>query len=390
MKNFEEEKEMLFSELQQIQPFKLILSGGKGEYRKIVFVKKAIKGEIVYQLEKYTDKQVFHENIKVELLTEAVMKYFPEYFKQLNAFSTAVSYDVKAGKKGNLAISRKEVQGKLITILGNNRKKRYILEEGMDIPVFKELGIFTSDGRVVHSMYDKFRQINRFVEMVDDVLKDYKKDNINIIDFGCGKSYLTFILYYYIVEIRKLKARIVGLDLKEQVIANCNDLAKRFGYRNLTFELGDINGYKAPFDVDMVVTLHACDVATDYALYNAVQWNASYIMSVPCCQHEVNRQIKSQRLSALTKYGIVKERTAALITDAIRGCVLEYCGYKTDLMEFIDIAHSPKNILIRAIKKNVSKDKRQSALKEAQELCHEFGIKQTFYESIVTEKEEKG
>lgn len=281
-----------------------------------------------------------------------------------------------------MAVSRRPAVNKTVMVSGNNRKKKYILDEGMDIPAFRELGIFTAEGKVVHSMYDKFRQINRFVEMVDDVLKGYDRDSINIIDFGCGKSYLTFFLYYYIVEIRHLKARIIGLDLKEQVIKNCNALAQKCGYKDLSFEIGDINGYKTDMKVDMVVTLHACDTATDYALYNAICWDAEYILSVPCCQHEINKQIKSDRLSAFTKYGIIKERTSALITDAIRGCVLEYCGYKTDLLEFIDIEHSPKNILIRCVKKNVSAEKRRKSKSEAEALCKEFGLKQTLMELV--------
>ena len=312
--------------------------------------------------------------------------HFPAEFKQMNAFSLTTDYDVKAGKKGNLAVSRRQAENKTILVGGNNRKKKYILDEGMDIPAFRELGIFTKEGKVVSSMYDKFRQINRFIEMVDDVLKTYKGDEINIIDFGCGKSYLTFFLYYYIVEIRHMTAHITGLDLKEQVIKNCNKLAEKCGYTDLKFKIGDINGYRTDRKVDMVVTLHACDTATDYALYNAICWNTTYILSVPCCQHELNKQIRSEELSALTKYGIIKERTAALMTDAIRGCMLEYCGYKTDLLEFIDIEHSPKNILIRAVKKPVSEEKRERAKAEAERLCRTFGIHQTLIQLVLTEE----
>jgi hypothetical protein len=372
----------ILDEISEKYPYKLVLSNGKGEYKKIVFQRKLIKGANVYQLEKYTDKQVFHENIPDEKLAEHIAMYFPESFRQLNAFTPDMDYDIKAGKKGNLNISRKKTEGKAISISGNNRKKKYILDEGMDIPVFRELGIFTKDGKVVRTMYDKFRQINRFIEMVDDVLKDYKGDDINIIDFGCGKSYLTFFLYYYIVEIRHMKTQIIGLDLKEQVIKNCNMLAEKWGYEHLSFQLGDINGYQTDMRVDMVVSLHACDTATDYALYNAICWNSKYILSVPCCQHEINKQIESDKLSALTKYGIIKERTSALITDAVRGCMMEYCGYKTDLLEFVDMEHSPKNILIRSVKKNISKDKRLKAQKEAENLCREFNIKQTLMELI--------
>ncbi|MGN0394956.1 MAG: class I SAM-dependent methyltransferase, partial [Coprococcus sp.] len=328
--------EELLREIESTNPYKIVFSGGKNRYKKIVCARKVVGGKNVYQLEKYTEQQVFHENIDEQQLVEVLNKYFEEGFRQVNAFAAGIEYDVKVSKKGRLSVNKRQVKGRAINIEENNRRKKYILEEGMDIPVFAELGIFTREGKIVHSMYDKYKQINRFAEMVEDVLKNYHKPAINIVDFGCGKSYLTFILYYYLVEIKKIEAHITGLDLKEKVIDDCNALAKRFGYENLHFELGDIKGYKTDINVDMVVTLHACDVATDYALYNAICWGADYILSVPCCQHEVNKQIHSEKLSALTKYGIIKERTSALITDAIRGCVLESCGYKTDLMEFIN------------------------------------------------------
>lgn len=369
-------KEM-FEEIEASAPYKIVLSNSRCEYRKLVFQRKIIRGQNVYQLEKYTEKQVFHENLSGPEAFVVLEQYFPADFRQMNVFSVNRAYDVKAGKKGNFIINRREVSGKQIVIAGNNREKRYLLEEGMDIPVFRELGIFTGEGKVVSSMYDKFRQINRFVEIVDSVLKDDHRDTIRIIDFGCGKSYLTFILYYYIVEIRHMHAQITGLDLKEPVIRKCNELARRFGYKNLNFELGDISGYQTDQKADMVVTLHACDVATDYALHHAIAMNADYILSVPCCQHELNAQISSGYLSALTKYGIIKERTAALMTDAIRGCVLESCGYKTDLLEFIDMEHSPKNILIRGIRRNVPAEKREEARREAQRLCQEFHLNQT-------------
>lgn len=364
-------------------PLKIVLSNVKNKdvsYKKIVFTAKEIRNAEVFQIERYTKTQVFHMNIEKSSLKEELLAAIDGY-KQLNVFFKSSSWEVKSNRNGECIINKQESIAKIMP-KGNNREKNYILKEGENIPVFVELGIFTKEYKVVNSMYDKFKQINRFTELVDDVLKNYNKDEINIIDFGCGKSYLTFVLYYYLVEKKKIKANIIGLDLKKDVINKCNNLARKFGYNDLRFEVGDINGYKAEFEVDMVVTLHACDTATDYALYNAVNWKAGVILSVPCCQHEINKQMKSDNLSGLTKYGIVKERTAALITDAIRGCMLEYSGYKTELLEFVDLEHSPKNIMIRARKANISEENKERSLTQARNLCEEFGLKQTLMEKL--------
>ncbi|WP_346968190.1 class I SAM-dependent methyltransferase, partial [Clostridium disporicum] len=276
-------------------------------------------------------------------------------------------------------LGKKKNDNSKIVAKGHNKEKNYILKEGMIIEPLIDLGVFTKEGKVVNSKYDKYKQINRFIEIIDDEIKknDYKE--LTILDFGCGKSYLTFVLYYYFVKIKNINVKMIGLDLKEDVIKKCNDIAKRYNYENLHFELGDINGFKYNNKVDMVITLHACDTATDYALYNAIKWNSKMIFSVPCCQHEFNSQMKANELSILTKYGIVQERVAALMTDSVRANLLECVGYKTQLLEFIDIAHSPKNILIRASKNNISKEKKEKSLNEVNNLIRTFNFNPTLY-----------
>lgn len=362
--------------------FKIVISNKKdkeNKYNKININFKESKNKKYYQVEKYTDKQVFHENIEIEDLRDYLLDYMENSYKQLAAWSENNTFDLKISKKGKVFLGKKNANNSNLINKDHNKKKNYILEEGMIIEPLIDLGVFTKEGKVVKSKYDKYKQINRFVEIIDDEIKknDYKE--LTILDFGCGKSYLTFILYYYFVEIKKINVKMIGLDLKEDVIKKCNEVAKRYKYDNLHFELGDINGYKYNNKVDMVITLHACDTATDYALYNAVKWNAKMIFSVPCCQHELNHQMKPENLNILTRYGIVQERVAALMTDAVRGNLLEAVGYKTQLLEFIDIAHSPKNILIRASKSNISKQKIDKSLTEVEKLREEFNFNPTLY-----------
>ena len=356
------------------------------KYNKITIQLKAKANKEFYQIEKFTDKQVFHENIEVESLEEKLREFVEGNYKQLTAWSKDLVLDLKISKKGKVHLSKKKSDNKNITKSTHNKEKNYILKEGMDIKPLIDLGVFTKEGKVVNSKYDKYKQINRFIEIIDDEIKKNNYEELTILDFGCGKSYLTFVLYYYFVEIKKINVKMIGLDIKEDVIKKCNEIAKRYGYDNLHFELGDINGFKYNNKVDMVITLHACDTATDYALYNAIKWNAKMIFSVPCCQHEVNSQMSSENLSILNRYGIIQERVAALMTDAIRGNLLEAVGYKTQLLEFIDIAHSPKNILIRAVKGNLSNDKKDKALIEVNNLINEFNINPTLLKLLKDDK----
>ena len=361
---------------------KVVISNKKNKdikYNKIVFQLKEKNDKEYYQVEKFTDKQVFHENIEKKDLNDRVLEYMKENFKQLNAWSGNTNYDVKISKKGKVFLSKKKSNNENMVIKGHNKEKNYILKEGMIIQPLIDLGIFTKEGKVVNSKYDKYKQINRFIEIIDDEIKKNNYEELTILDFGCGKSYLTFVLYYYFVEIKKINVKMIGLDLKEDVIKKCNEIAKKYKFDNLHFELGDINGFKYNNKVDMVITLHACDTATDYALYNSIKWNAKMIFSVPCCQHEFNHQMKAENLDILNKYGIIQERVAALMTDSVRGNLLECVGYKTQLLEFIDISHSPKNILIRASKSNLSKIKKEKSLQQVKALMKEFNFDPTLY-----------
>lgn len=367
---------------------KAVISNPKSktaECKKIVVTLKNIGGLEKYQIERFTEKQVFHENVlfdSIADITEDIMQ--SGGYRQLDAWSGTASYMIKVSKKGKESFVKKRIAEKVASenIASNNRKKQYILKENENIPPLVDLGVFTKDGHIVSSMYDKYKQINRFIELVDDVIDKAARDReeVNILDFGCGKSYLTFILYYYLTEIKGRKANIVGLDLKADVIERCSRLVEKYGYNGLKFEVGDINGYDSEFKPNMVITLHACDTATDYALFNAVKWGAETILSVPCCQHELNAQIKTERFSVLTDYGLIKERFSALATDAIRGALLESAGYSVQMLEFVDFAHSPKNLLIRAVKKNTGAEKKAAALHKAEALMHEFNFKPTLYE----------
>ena len=376
-----EDLKKAIKEIAEQEIIKIVISNKMNkdvEYNKINFALKEKGNKEYYQIEKFTDKQVFHENIEKDQLEDKMLEFISSY-KQLSAWSSTNNFDLKISKKGKVFLGKKKSDNSNLVNKSHNKEKNYILKEGMIIQPLIDLGIFTKEGKVVKSKYDKYKQINRFVEIIDDEIKKNDQKELTILDFGCGKSYLTFVLYYYFVEIKKINVKMIGLDLKKDVIKKCNEIAERYGYENLHFELGDINGFKYNNKVDMVITLHACDTATDYALYNAIKWNSKMIFSVPCCQHEFNHQMKAESLSILTKYGIVQERVAALMTDAARANLLEVVGYKTQLLEFIDISHSPKNILIRASKGNVSKDKKDRSLREVNDLMNQFSFSPTLY-----------
>ena len=340
---------------------------------------------LLFQIEEYTKTQVFHKNLTAgDAGSYLTGKLSSDTSSQTASFKNALvetksfTANVLVRKKGTITIKKKvNASAKQPKIsLSHNRKKKYILEEGIPVPFLIDLGVMTQNGNIVNAHYDKFRQINRFLEYIEDILPSLPTGReLRILDFGCGKSYLTFAIYYYLKVLKGYPVRITGLDLKEDVIRHCNELAVKCGYDKLEFLCGDIAYYDGCSQVDMVVTLHACDTATDYALAKAVGWGAKVILSVPCCQHELNKQMKNDLLSPVLHYGILKERMAALMTDGLRAQILEANGYRTQILEFIDMAHTPKNLLIRAVYNGHCADNKA----QINELLAAFDVNPTLY-----------
>ena len=362
---------------------KIVLSepADKENYSKIIIKPILIKNKLNFQLERFKDKKVYHMNQKSESFVKFFADELENKFKQilLETENETFHYHMKNGTyKKKVTEKQKSVKADL----KHNREKDYILKEGENIPALVELGIFTPGFRVVKAKYDKYKQINRFIELVDDEFSKIDKKEITILDFGCGKSYLTFILYYYFAIKKGMQTKIIGYDLKEDVVEACNKIADKYGYDNLKFFVSDVSKdtlYEQ--NIDMIVTLHACDTATDYALNYAIEKKAKYIFSVPCCQHEINKQIKTGGdMDILLKHGIIKERLSALLTDSIRAEVLSAKGYSVDMIEFIDFAHSPKNIMIRAKKCKAEKPEK---IEEAQKIADKYSFEQTLLKLVM-------
>ncbi len=360
--------QQLLEECMNIELNKIMISNPKNRegVLKIKVRPILLREQLHFQCESFTKTQAFQKNMLVDEVIALIIEWMEE-FKQMQIETPEFLYTVLVSKKGKMTIQKK--RQKVVvkpTSVEHNRKKNYILEEGVAVPFLEELGVMTGEGKVVRSKFDKFKQINRFLEFIEDVIPQLdkldKNREIMILDFGCGKSYLTFAMYYYLHILKQYNIRIVGLDLKTDVIAHCNRLSQKFGYDKLSFEQGDIKDYTGVNQVDMVVTLHACNTATDIALSKAVNWGASIILSVPCCQHELNGQIQCEELQPILKYGLIKERIASLVTDGLRAEYLESEGYDTQILEFIDMEHTPKNILIRGIKRE--KDVKNKQIKE--------------------------
>lgn len=388
----------------------IIISNYKGDkdLKKAVIAPVRIKGELVFQESEYRGNQVFHKNLAKTELAERLAERMTEGFHQLELHSLRADAVLLVSKKGKetLKIKKKNesrgseknecgisASGEKVAAgisipaneLSHNRTKDYIIPEGTPVPFLVDLGVMTQEGKIVRTRYDKFRQINRFLEFIEDILPEFPEGKeISILDFGCGKSYLTFAMYYYLHICKGYPLRVTGLDLKTEVIRNCNELAKKYRYDTLHFEQGDIASYGDCDQIDMVVTLHACDTATDFALEKAVGWGAKVILSVPCCQHELNRTIKNEVMAPVLKYGLLKERMAALITDGLRADLLEQLGYKVQVLEFIDMEHTPKNILIRAVKKKqmVPAGLREKKLADYRKCLEEWNLNPTLYRDL--------
>lgn len=352
------------------------LNKEENKFNKITVKPISSNDNIIYQLEKFTDKQAFHENINETDIVSRMLELASQY-KNANIFTAEADYQVLISKKGSVRIVKLSPT-KTISIGSHNKTKKYIIPDNDPCDFLIELGVMNKDGKVLAKKYDKFKQINKFLEIVDDSVDNANlKSDYKIIDFGCGKAYLTFALYYYFYKIKKVNVQIVGLDLKADVINFCNDVAKKLNYSHLRFENGDIKDYNTNLDIDMVVTLHACDNATDAALVKAIKWNTDIILSVPCCQHEFFDKIGNNNLESMLKHGLIKERLSSLVTDSLRSLFLETKGYKVQLVEFVDMEHTPKNILIRAVKSKV----REEAIKEYEDFKKFWRLEDIFIEN---------
>ena len=370
-------REELASALPGLQKAVFSQPADKRSDQKVTVRPVRMKGKLSYQVERFRDNKAFHQNLDDTGLLALVDNELDGRYRQVLIVgeheSTQYVLRQKGGyKKTGRSASMPRPGGDQ----AHNREKEYILREGENIPALVDLGVFTPDFRIVRSKYDKYKQINRFVELVDQELGKYAGREIRILDFGCGKSYLTFILYYYFVVKRGIQAQIIGYDLKADVVEHCNQIAEKYGYEGLRFQVADVTRDTLSEEaIDMVVTLHACDTATDYALDYAIRRKVKHIFSVPCCQHEVNGSIhKGGQLDLLLNHGIIRERLCALLTDSIRAAVLEAKGYELDMIEFIDFAHSPKNIMLRA---SYTGRCRPGGLEQALALQEQYGFKQT-------------
>ena len=359
-----------------------VISGKKNKLDSIDKIKIRqiiLKDVYLCQVTEYVGQKVIHHNLDFDATKSYICDALTNKFKQCQLSWENHSGSILVSSKGQVTVREKGSPIKLDdSSLSHNRKKEYLLPEGTVVDFLVDLGVMNNDGHILKPKYDKYKQINRFLEFIRDIIPSLDKTHkLTILDFGCGKSYLTFALYHCLKIINGFNIQVIGLDLKKDVIEKCNNLAEKYGYTDLHFLAGDVADYNSHEKIDMVVTLHACDTATDYALAKAVFWDADVILSVPCCQHEFNKTIKNNLLAPVFKYGIIKERSAALLTDGLRACLLEACGYDTQILEFIDMEHTPKNLLIRAVKnqKNIS----TVCAADYEDILRQYNVNSTLY-----------
>lgn len=370
----------MLAALPDLQKAVLSQPADKKGVSKVIIRPVVLKGQRLFQIERFKDNKAYHENLSGEELMEVFAEELDGKFRQalISTGCENAQYCLRQ-KGGYKKTGGAENLCKVSVPQSHNREKEYILSEGEEIPALVDLGVFTPDFKIVKAKYDKYKQINRFIELIDHQFSQSGRKKITILDFGCGKSYLTFIIYYYFSVKKGMDVKIIGYDLKEDVVENCQRIAEKYGYTGLSFVKADVTK-DALYDerIDMVVTLHACNMATDYALNYAIEHGAEYIFSVPCCQHEINSTItKGGDLDIFLKHGIIKERMSALLTDAIRADVLEDMGYKVDLIEFIDFEHSPKNVMIRARRTG---KKSTAGRQRAKALAERYGFSQCLLE----------
>ncbi len=363
-------------------------SKNKAGIKKIKCRKIILKNKEVFQIEEFTEKQTFHKNLEEKVFLIELQNLF-DSFKQIEIITEKKEFIFLQNKKGKFSFKEKENQKKDISSeFEHNKEKNYIIPIKNIPSFFKDLKIFTQDGKLIKTKSHKFKQINKYLEFIETILPELKilsktKEKLQIVDFGCGKAYLSFALYYYLTEIKKIPCEIYGLDLKEEVIEFCNEISKKANFENLKFIKGDINNFEFSFQPDMIISLHACDIATDMALAKAIKIKTPIIFAVPCCQHEVNKQIRkninkiNSPMKSLCESGIIREKFSSLLTDTLRAKILEDNNYKVNIEEFIDMDHTPKNILIKAIKINEERNLKNKNLieKEIKKMKEEFSIK---------------
>lgn len=378
--------EVLNEWISEKQLIKATLSGKKtpGLTQKVVLKPVQLKQGIRIQFEYHEKAKVTHQNLEVSDAVRTLETLMKESFKQLDIKAFGADVKIFSTEGDNCRVSVKNVPEsaeKRSVVLKHDRVKHYQLEEGVAVDYLVYLGVQNSEGKVIKARYDKFRQINRFLEFVEDVVKALpdKGRPLHIVDFGCGKAYLTFALYDFFTRKLGREVSIIGLDLKEEVVAFCNLTAQSLGYRGLTFKVGDIRDHQETQPVDLVVTLHACDTATDEAIAKSIEWGVEVLLSVPCCQHELHDRIQNNALEPILKYGILRERMTGIVTDAYRALILEGMNYDVQILEFIDMTHTPKNLMLRASKRRVIHPK-DAALKwqEIDDFEETFSIKNTY------------